>query len=212
MLFSWVQYSDNVKNRTKIGLYTYSTNTIDVLFTFDKELTIIQASVNYNRTILGYIVKNSNSNDEANKSIYNAYMVNLKNNNLYDFKNNTSKQVMIQFLYHKHSVFDDKNQNEKFLLFVHRESIVLYTISVKRQEMTDFPNNDSLTHEYIVHAFNWAQWDCVHQILYYIHYRKPKKCLVEGEDSENGDNVVLTPVLSGLQFHDDLPHETVVNI
>lgn len=59
-------------------------------------------------------------------------------------------------------------------------------------------------------VFIWAQWDPINQTLYYIHFRKPTRSLVEGEEiaAENGDKV--TPTLSGLQFHDDLPHETVV--
>lgn len=73
-------------------------------------------------------------------------------------------------------------------------------------------NDKTLSNEYIVNAFNWAQWDCMHQILYYIHYRKPVKALVEGEEQESSINTTLSPVLSGLQFHDDLPHETVVSI
>lgn len=65
--------------------------------------------------------------------------------------------------------------------------------------------------EYLVRAFFWAQWDAVHQTLYYIHYRKPTRALVEDEEEIKTDNETnLSPTLSGLQFHDDLPHETVV--
>lgn len=74
-----------------------------------------------------------------------------------------------------------------------------------------FINDSCLRNESLVRAFIWAQWDCVHQVLYYIHYRKPIRCLVEGEECEANESMILSPTLSGLQFHDDMPHETVVS-
>lgn len=71
---------------------------------------------------------------------------------------------------------------------------------------------ENLSFESIVRVFIWAQWDPVNQTLYYIHFRKPNRSLVEGEEiaADEGDKV--TPTLSGLQFHDELPHETVVGV
>lgn len=71
--------------------------------------------------------------------------------------------------------------------------------------------NDSITRELLVKKFIWAQWDPIQQTLYYIHNRKRNRCLVEGEEEsiEKTENK-LTPTLSGLQFNDELPHETVV--
>lgn len=62
--------------------------------------------------------------------------------------------------------------------------------------------------ETIVRAFCWAQWDAIHQSLYFIHYRKPPPVAVEGEVQ---DELEVAPILSALQFHDDMPHETVVS-
>lgn len=72
-------------------------------------------------------------------------------------------------------------------------------------------------------SFTWAQWDSIHQSLFYIHFRKPAARLVEGDDDDLGNNCPstetgrrqeseLAPTLSGLQFHDNLPHETVVRV
>lgn len=72
-------------------------------------------------------------------------------------------------------------------------------------------NSDKLNREMVVRVFVWAQWDPINQTLYYIHYRKPNKCLVEGDEAETKVDVKTTPTLSALQFHDDLPHETVVS-
>lgn len=60
--------------------------------------------------------------------------------------------------------------------------------------------------------FIWAQWDPLQQTLYYIHNRKRNRCLVEGEEEPIEDSInKLTPTLSGLQFNDEVPHETVVS-
>jgi len=69
--------------------------------------------------------------------------------------------------------------------------------------------------ESVVRCFTWAQWDPQHQALFYIHYRKLAARLEEtdlnlGEKPEVAD-AQLAPTLSGLQFHDTLPHETVVS-
>lgn len=69
---------------------------------------------------------------------------------------------------------------------------------------------DDFSFESIVRVFIWAQWDPINQTLYYIHFRKPTRSLVEGEDVEAEASDKVTPTLSGLQFHDELPHETVV--
>jgi hypothetical protein len=63
--------------------------------------------------------------------------------------------------------------------------------------------------ESLVREFLWAQWDPINQSLYYIHYRK-SQLSVEGEEPEEGKEEELSPNLSCLQFHDDMPHETVV--
>lgn len=62
--------------------------------------------------------------------------------------------------------------------------------------------------ETIVKAFCWAQWDAIHQSLYFIHNRKP---LPVSDEDEIQDDPESAPTLSALQFHDDMPHETVVN-
>lgn len=72
-------------------------------------------------------------------------------------------------------------------------------------------NENSLTREVLVKTFIWAQWHPLQQTLYYIHNRKRTKCLVENdEENFEEENSRLSPTLSGLQFNDELPHETVV--
>lgn len=87
--------------------------------------------------------------------------------------------------------------------------ILQYQIKNDNSDLTA----SSFYYESLVRKFTWAQWDPVHQTLYYIHNRKPSRCLVEGEeDAVSSAGTKTSPTLSGLQFHDDLPHESVVSI
>jgi hypothetical protein len=68
-----------------------------------------------------------------------------------------------------------------------------------------------LKSETLVKSFIWAQWDATNQVLYHIHHRKTTTSLFTDDTSENSHKpICVSPTLSGLQFHDDLPHETVV--
>ena len=70
----------------------------------------------------------------------------------------------------------------------------------------------SLTQESLVRTFMWAQWDASNQVLYHIHNRRAPTSLVTEDEAESRSKTVgSSPTLSGLQFHDDLPHETVVS-
>ncbi|GLV45117.1 pigeon [Carabus blaptoides fortunei] len=218
LLFSWIESSDNTIDHTKIGIYKYHSNSLKTLYVFETVQNVIQASVNSSLSLLGFVTKKSNtdennlSDNEENILIYRVYIINLEYNNVYDFQIDSSKQIMIQFLYRKQSVLVDKRPIEKLLLLIHQECALLYQIDVNKMKNLSFINDSCLINESLVRAFIWAQWDCVHQVLYYIHYRKPIRCLVEGEEYEANESMKLSPTLSGLQFHDDLPHETVLNI
>lgn len=63
--------------------------------------------------------------------------------------------------------------------------------------------------ETITNSFSWSQWDVHHQCLFYIHY---KQAALKDDDEKPTESTLPTPILSALQFHDDLPHETVVSI
>lgn len=52
----------------------------------------------------------------------------------------------------------------------------------------------------------------VNQVLYHIHHKKIPISLVSEDEEEKENKTERTnPTLSGLQFHDELPHETVVS-
>lgn len=80
-------------------------------------------------------------------------------------------------------------------------------------ETNEPPAVSSLDSESLVRTFIWAQWDATNQVLYHIHNRRAPTSLVTEDDNESRSKTnVTSPTLSGLQFHDDLPHETVVRL
>lgn len=222
-MFTWVETSLATNNtpKSKIGIYSYAENTLKTLYIFNDQLNVIQSSVNENRSLLGYIIK-----EEFNHSfVYKPYVIKLESYEVCALNIERSKQIMIQFLYKKQSVLNEK-QKETFLLLIHEEcklqqcikiiyietitkhSGFLGVLQYQISQSSDTFAVENFVVDSLVRVFIWAQWDPVYQILYYIHYKKPMKCLVEGEESEHTFKV--SPTLSGLQFHDDLPHETVV--
>ncbi|XP_044016035.1 protein pigeon isoform X2 [Aphidius gifuensis] len=198
---------------------------IDIIHEFPTILNIVQASINQNHTLLGYIVKKpldlknlttpndddtvkNNSQDPDEVEIYQTYVIELDaaDKKIHNIDTERRKQVRIQFLYkHKNNGIHDK-----FLVMIHQECITMYTVTF---ESSDINTIKSLKNEIIVKTFFWAQWDTINQVLYHIHNRRAPTSLVTENDNEARPKITNTcPTLSGFQFHDELPHETVLNI
>lgn len=107
---------------------------IQVLHQFSEVLNIVQATINQNRTVFGYVTKqkipvvanaNSESTEDENQGIsveiemYEASIVELKGQEvkIHTLDTKKSKQVRIQFLYKE----KEHGQWHKFLLLIHQE-------------------------------------------------------------------------------------------
>ncbi|KAL3289631.1 hypothetical protein HHI36_023041 [Cryptolaemus montrouzieri] len=204
LLFSWTQKTEE-KKQTRIGCYDLPKNQVYILHTFPDVVNCIQASVDQSNTYLAFVIKNVRDNS----FVYKPYILNIEKPDIVvDLEIERSQQIMIQFLYHKTSVLSEA-VSTKFLVMVHQECILQYYIKDTSSEL----KLSSFTYESIVRIFIWAQWDPLNQVLYYIHNKKPTRSLVEGEDGPSSSlSPKLAPTLSGLQFHDELPHESVLNI
>lgn len=126
-LFSWVQSNkDSGFTCTRIGLYSYEENELTPIYSFNEKVNCIQASVNSHKTILAFVVKESNGDQEY---IYKAKLYRISDDfsNTHGLQLERSKQIMVQFLYPKQSILLE-NQPIKFLIFIHQES--KYTRSV----------------------------------------------------------------------------------
>uniref|UniRef100_A0A182WFG1 Gamma-secretase-activating protein C-terminal domain-containing protein n=1 Tax=Anopheles minimus TaxID=112268 RepID=A0A182WFG1_9DIPT len=249
LLASWVSFDPKKgreEQRTNVGIYTPKNKTFEVLYTFPGRENVVQASVNLTHTLLLYVTKEIKQDESGrNCDCYRAFLVevrpkveSVRPHLLVEVERN--RQVMATFLWRKLSTFE-KNYQDKFLLLVHHEHVLLYTASLKKAEATaedgsyenvlapggssriEYTNptaweldRDAMKSETITKAFIWAQWDPTVQALYYIHLKPTARTIFEKEDEASGeqgeDAKRLQPTLSAFQFHDDLPTETVLNI
>uniref|UniRef100_A0A182QH41 Gamma-secretase-activating protein C-terminal domain-containing protein n=1 Tax=Anopheles farauti TaxID=69004 RepID=A0A182QH41_9DIPT len=219
LLASWVSFDpkNREEQRTNVGIYTPKNKTFAVLYTFPGRANVIQASVNLTHTLLLYVTKQLKQDESGrNCDVYRAYLVEVRPgvqsvqpHLLLEVDRN--RQVMATFLWRKLSTFE-KSYQDKFLLLVHHEHVLLYTASLKKIELApvegagsftddltsssriDYTNpnawqldRDALKHETLTKAFIWAQWDPAVQALYYIHLKPTARTIFEKEDEASGD-------------------------
>ncbi|KAL2751211.1 protein pigeon isoform X2 [Vespula maculifrons] len=228
LLICWLEEKlledSTVLQYTVIGHYDRIKNKLQILHRFQMILNIVQATINQSRSLLGYVTKQNSSIEKAVESVeedsskveestvnvetYQAYLMKLDIDKLYNLEIERSKQVRIQFLYREKL----QTTSDKFLLLLHQECVMIYTI-IFDASVDALWEIKELKHEELVKEFVWAQWDMTNQVLYHIHHRRiPTSLVSEDNDENNMKSTRSNPTLSGLQFHDDLPHETVLNI
>ncbi|KAL7043868.1 hypothetical protein ACKWTF_001694 [Chironomus riparius] len=216
ILTSWISKNQEGNNVSMVGGYNIKEKNFEILHKFTEVKNVIQASVNCTRSLLLYVLKDqvqtdNCETDESNgiKFVYKAFLVEIKNKNPAEPKElldvPRSKQVLVQFLWYK----QQRNSQDRFLLMIHEECIYLYTL-VLRKEIGDESNyyydKVMIKIDTPVKNFIWCQWESKIQSLFYINLKQSSRTSLEENDK------ALNPSLSALQFHDDLPHETVLNI
>ncbi|XP_030029163.2 protein pigeon isoform X1 [Manduca sexta] len=218
-ILTWISTAKDDKEVQNIGVYANKTKTLSILHTFDDKLNIIQASVNATHTLLAYVVKTLPTDDsEVKEPLYCPFLICLlpdKERVPEEVEECSTKQIMLQYVYGKTNKYSPGIRNDRFLLFKHLECIKIYRTPMFLNEFDDGTEKWGFDGIYpepetIVKVFSWAQWDCVNQVLYYIHFRQSAQSFAEGEEVKSPSEA--TPTLSALQFHADLPHETVMNI
>ncbi|KYQ56335.1 Protein pigeon [Trachymyrmex zeteki] len=223
ILIGWMEESkrnDVCISCTVVGRYDQIDNKLQVLHRFSEVLNVVQATVNQSHTLMGYVTKQKSclktsdpledrcSEHESYGEFYRVFIVELTNDDtkVHDLEIKRSEQVRIQFLYRE----KEQLGVDKFLVLIHHECILTYTAQFDTSVSHSRPIKE-LKSEILVKTFIWAQWDMINQVLYHIHHRRiPASVVTENEDENNSRS--SKPTLSGLQFHDDLPHETVLNI
>lgn len=217
LLASWISQTGKNECFSNIGLYNPKEKSLDIIRTFDKKINIIQASINWSRTLVLYVVK------EDNRDACSYYSAFLSENNNREFGcdiplvERSKQQVMTQFIWSQAAYFKQHNR-DRFLILHHEENVMIYTaffISTKPDQLEEINyadpaawrlDRDNLKHDIITKTFIWAQFDPALQVLYHIKSAPKTSSSFEKEDERT------SPVLSALQFHDDLPTETVLNI
>lgn len=137
---------------------------------------------------------------------------------------------MAQFLWGTKKTFE-KHYRDKLLVMMHEDSVLQFTVLLKKRPGPDhdphsvqsnridfvkddwYVDKDMLTHEAMARNFIWCQFDATVQALYYIHYKPTTRISLdlEKDDDDTTPDVTMRPTLSALQFHDELPRETVVS-
>lgn len=137
LLVGWTEETikDNISiSYTVIGHYDRINDKLQILHQFLEVLNIVQATINQNRTVFGYVTKqkvsiDTNVNSESiDKNIstetemYEAFIVELKGKEIkiHNLDTKKSKQVRIQFLYKE----KEHGQWDKFLLLIHQEYVL----------------------------------------------------------------------------------------
>ncbi|XP_047985290.1 protein pigeon isoform X2 [Leguminivora glycinivorella] len=216
-VLSWVSTKDDTEV-LNIGVYTNKNKSLVILHTFEEKLNIIQASVNASHSLLVYSVKRLPTEDsDIKEPLYCPYLICLlpdKDRTPQEIEEGSTKQIMVQYVYGKSNKYSPGIRNDRFLLFKHLEYIKVYRSPLFLNEREDGSERWGFDGVYpepetVVKVFSWAQWDATNQVLYYIHYRAPAQSFAEEEVKSPCD---VSPTLSALQFHADLPHETVLNI
>ncbi|XP_017481363.1 PREDICTED: protein pigeon isoform X1 [Rhagoletis zephyria] len=237
MLTAWIFEDLHSKVREScIGHFNATSKTLRILHRFVKTCReIIQATINSSGTLLVYVEKITYSKDNAEaRPHYEAHIVETCNpqeraraTSLLDTP--TRRQTMAQFLWRTEKSSAKQSGQEKFLLLIHKTSIIQYVCTLKQRKANkEIPNDftecnhldkwyldiNMLVSETIAKNFNWAQWDSDSQALYYIHLKPKSKSLslMERAETEKNKENELSPTLSAFQFNDKLPTETVLNI
>ncbi|KAK4299369.1 hypothetical protein Pmani_028344 [Petrolisthes manimaculis] len=196
---------------TQIAIASPDLHSAQVLYTFDKVVPVVQASVNASRTLLGFVTRRNSG--EGNK--YSAYVTEIApQGGVFSLNLECSRQILLEFL---HTEEAGKPLGDswiaKLLVLVHRESIAIYSFPLSLRESGAWVVEDQPLTESVVRAFVWAQWEPKQNHLYYLHYRPPPDAgLTIGSGEAEEDAMRPRPMLTALQFHPNKPHETVLNV
>lgn len=223
LLASWISIDKDAERpheESNIGVYNPTEKSFRILHSFAKRENCVQATVNANRTLLAFVLK------DLQHCHYTPFVVEIHANDGQNcaepmrlLATESQRQVMTQFLWQKKSTLE-----EKLLLFVHDDCISLLKLKMVRGARDgDGPTADKcdalhlerdlISREVIVKHFIWAQWDPTAQALYYIHLKPTMKSSLEKDDTnKENDDASTTTTLSAHQFHENLPRETVVSL
>lgn len=225
-------WASEKSSKTCIGMFQAAEKKFQILYEFPGPMSIVQASCNATRTLLLFVVKCL----VEPSATYQPFLVELHESTATESATPTAilelprvKQVFAQFLWGNKKSFE-KHYRDKFLVMIHEDSVLQFSVYFKKRPTADhdphsvasnkidfakddwYYDKDMLTHEAMARNFIWCQFDAAVQALYYIHYKPTTRISLDLEkDDEDGvADVTMKPTLSALQFHDDLPRETVV--
>ncbi|XP_020618690.1 protein pigeon-like isoform X2 [Orbicella faveolata] len=180
---------------TYFGLYEPSQHHLKLLFIHDKEVVVSGASVNQERTLLAFTVREryfgrvNDSSSSDTPAIYKSFLAEIHpQNRIFSLHIERLTFQRVQFLYGEYLGYGSVSKKESHMLFLHhKEAIGLYHIPMarfdKRMVMSGQPRTQQVADEFL-----WAQWDSLNQRLYLVYTRnKSLSCDVDEEQDVRSD-------------------------
>lgn len=208
ILFTWdeKQIQDD-SARTYIGLYRPDSRNHQIVWAFTQIEYVVSCSINQHHTLIAFTILNRNENEFEGCGIYTAFLAEiLEPNRLFSLNIERINFLKVQFL---HLMPEPGQGNEMLereaymLVFLHKESIVLYHIPLARARedamiMKRQPEKEQLAGEFV-----WCSWDVHHQRLHYIYHE---------HDEKDVDYRNCHTILSTLQFGFNGKYDSMIDV
>ncbi|XP_074619481.1 gamma-secretase-activating protein-like isoform X2 [Acropora palmata] len=196
---------------TYFAVYEPLHHQLQLLFIHDKRVSVVGASVNQERTLLGFtvteccfgLVEDPSASDIP--VIYKSFLAEIEpRKRIYSLAIERHNFQRLQFLY---GVYGSSSKKESYMLFLHHnEAIGIYHIPLARSgEKGMFINGQPRTQQ-VTDEFKWAQWDSQHQRLYVV-YAKVKSTDVDADDKEDVNHDLI---FAAYQFKERGSHVRVL--
>ncbi|KAL1454282.1 hypothetical protein WDU94_010554, partial [Cyamophila willieti] len=204
-------------DKTKIGCYHYPDNSFQEMLSLKGHINIVQASINQTQSLISFVTR---STDDVYSVMLSQPWSYLKHRSStiasmtpskkkIDLIQQSKLQTVSQFVYRKMKTDSDSEEDE-CVSGVTEEAIICSFLCITSESTVPLPISPVET---LCTKPTWAQWDVGFQTLYFVYNKPvPPSAEEEEEDEEESERESLHPILSALQFHDELPHETVLNI
>ncbi|XP_068719795.1 gamma-secretase-activating protein-like isoform X2 [Montipora capricornis] len=174
---------------TYLAVYVPSQHQLRLVFIHDKKVSVVGASVNKERTLLGFTITESYFGLVEDPSapntpvIYKSFLAEIQpQKRIYSLAIERHTFQRVQFLYGE---YGSSSKKESHMLFLHHnEAIGLYHIPMARSGDKGMFINGQPRIQQVTDEFKWAQWDSQHQRLYVV-YPKQKTSDETVDDDED---------------------------
>ena len=189
ILFTW-RFNESLFAKTFVALFDQSSHKSKLVFTQDKLIFIINASINTDQSLLAFsVVEKNNSAGYVSPGdvgdIYKSYIAEISpQNRVFSLNIEWRTYQGVQFI---HERPQDSHKISHLLFFHHKESIGLYHIPVAELCDRGYLMSMQPSTQQIVREFLWSYFDQISQRLYYV--------VLFAQDEEEIDATALLTVV-----------------
>ncbi|CAH1785054.1 unnamed protein product [Owenia fusiformis] len=212
LLYCWIDIVPELEEEgpvVHIGTYDPSSKYNKLVFMHDKNVNIVNCTINLEKTFLGFVTQEYDSADgtgsptQRPREIYKAFIAEIQPQERVFYLNiERPNALKLQFLYTKYRGQVDRESH--MLVILHKESIGLYHIPISKMGdkaviLGGQPRKQQVTNK----KFTWCQFDQQNQRLYVIYHRK--------SPNQTGGSQ-YDPVLASFQFTGQANIEVMVEL